>query len=200
VKKYRTLALRASRGARMAAGLSVLLWLLAAAALAAELKEPQIAVEKAKLALSAQHYQEAADLLKPVVAAQPENTEALHYLGLAQIGLKDYKGADKSLAQALAKNPNLLSARLDRAWALLELKKPDEALTELETVLAKEPDLPRAVYFKGHALLLKKDYAGAAAAFDRRPAWTPSWRNQPCFMPGSAATSRARATRPGSRS
>ena len=165
-------------------GLCVLLWLLAAAALAAELKEPQIAVEKAKLALSAQQYQEAADLLQPVVAAQPDNTEALHYLGVAQIGLKDFKGAEKSLAQALAKDPSLVAARLDRAWALLELKKADEALAELETVLAKEPDLPRAVYFKGHALLLKKDYAGAAAAFDRAAGLDPKLAQPALFYAG----------------
>ena len=184
MKKYRTLALRASRGGRLAAGLFVLLWSLAAAVPAVELKEPQIAVEKAKLALSAQHYQEAAELLKLVVAAQPDNTEALHYLGLAQIGLRDFKGAEQSLAQALAKDPNLLGARLDRAWALLELKKPDEALAELETVLAKEPDLPRAVYLKGQGLLLMKDYAGAAAAFEKAAGLEPKLAQQALFYAG----------------
>ena len=122
---------------------TTMLWLLAAGAQAAELKETQINLEKAKLAISDQHYQEAAELLKPVVAVEPDNAEALRYLGLAQIGLSDFKAAEQSLARALKKDPSLLGARLDHAWAAIELKQPDPALADLEAVLAKEPDLPR---------------------------------------------------------
>jgi tetratricopeptide (TPR) repeat protein len=150
-----------------------LLWLLAAGAQAAELKETQINLEKAKLAISDQHYQEAAELLKPVVAVEPDNAEALRYLGLAQIGLSDFKAAEQSLARALKKDPSLLGARLDHAWAAIELKQPDPALADLEAVLAKEPDLPRAVYLQGHALMLKKDYAAAAAAFEKAAGLDP---------------------------
>jgi len=173
VKKYGRRAFGGPRQGWIAAGLLALLGLLAPGVGAAETKEWQINLEKAKLAVSARQFQEAAELLKPVVAAEPDNVEALRYLGLAQIGLDDFTAAEQSLSQALARDPNLVGARLDRAWALIELKKPEAALADLEIVLAKEPDLPRAVYFQGHALMLKKDYAGAAAAFEKASALDP---------------------------
>ena len=157
-----------------AIGLLVVTGLMAASVQGAELKEMKLNLEKAKLALSEKRYEEAAKLLEEVVAAEPDNTDALRYLGLAQMGLKDFKAAEQSFAQALAKNPSWTNCRLDHVWALVELKRPDAALAEIESVLAAEPENARGLYLKGQALLLKNDYAAAAVAFQNAASLDPA--------------------------
>jgi len=171
--EYRKRGEQMMRSWRIGIAFLAVAWLMAASVRGAELKEARLNLEKAKLALSDARYQEAVGLLQEVLAAEPENTEALQYLGLGQIGLKDFKAAEQTLARALAQDPSLLNARLDRAWALIELKQPDPALAELLTALASEPDYPRAIYLQGQALLLKKDYAAAAAALEKAAGLDP---------------------------
>jgi len=150
-----------------------------------------LAWARAKLGL----YQEAADLLDDAtVAASPRGPSlkihAMHHLGLYEEGLE--QGArlaqrfpdDRSLMGALATlamdadRPDLASQYAARAGddgeglavrGLLALSayNTDEALSDFDSAIAKQPRNPRAWIGKGLGQLARGDAAGGAEAIDR---------------------------------
>jgi Flp pilus assembly protein TadD len=87
--------------------------------------------------LRASHQPEAAEsLLRPYLATQPNDVEALTLLGQLCLDQGDQAGAEKSLITALAASPNSIAANLAMGDLLLSMHRNPEAMDRFETVLA----------------------------------------------------------------
>jgi Flp pilus assembly protein TadD len=87
--------------------------------------------------LRASHHTEAAEsLLRPYLAAQPNDVEALILLGQLCVDQGDQDGAEKSLIHALSVSPESIAANLAMGDLLLSMHRNPEAMDRFETVLA----------------------------------------------------------------
>jgi cytochrome c-type biogenesis protein CcmH/NrfG len=106
--------------------------------------------------------------LEDALKADPKNFEALRELGNLRYDERNFTEAAALYARALEIKPDDVDVRSDRGGALLQGRHIDEALGELNTVLAKEPTHPQALYILGVALLEgKSDREGALAAWNK---------------------------------
>lgn len=90
------------------------------------------------------------------VDKDPNDVEALAELGNANLALKRFDHAKDWYDRALKVEPNRHQTRMDLAIALRFLGKPDDAIKELNTVLAKDPKNATALYNLGVILLEDK--------------------------------------------
>jgi Flp pilus assembly protein TadD len=87
--------------------------------------------------LRASHRPEAAEsLLRPYLAAQANDVEALTLLGQLRMDQGDQDGAEKSLITALSVSPNSIAPNLAMGDLLLSMHRNPEAMDRFETVLA----------------------------------------------------------------
>jgi tetratricopeptide (TPR) repeat protein len=87
--------------------------------------------------LRASHQPQAAEsLLRPYLAAHPNDPEALTLLGQLRIDQGDQPGAEKQLLSALTASPNSIVANLAMGDLLLSMHRNPEAMDRFETVLA----------------------------------------------------------------
>jgi tetratricopeptide (TPR) repeat protein len=87
--------------------------------------------------LRASHQPQAAEsLLRPYLAAHPNDPEALTLLGQLRIDQGDPTGAEKQLLSALATSPNSIAANLAMGDLLFSMHRNPEAMDRFETVLA----------------------------------------------------------------
>jgi cytochrome c-type biogenesis protein CcmH/NrfG len=98
------------------------------------------------------------------VEQNPKDVEALVALGNANLMLRRYDHAKGWYEQALKVDPNRRDIRMDLAIALRYLQQPDEAIDQLNLVLAKEPKNAAALYNVGIILLEDKHDQPAAIA------------------------------------
>jgi cytochrome c-type biogenesis protein CcmH/NrfG len=102
--------------------------------------------------------------LEDQLKADPRNFEALRELGNLRYDERKYSEAAALYARALEVNPDNVDVRSDRGGALLQSQQVDEAIKELQTVLAKSPTHPQALFILGVALIEgKNDREGALA-------------------------------------
>jgi tetratricopeptide (TPR) repeat protein len=95
--------------------------------------------------LRASHQLQAAEsLLRPYLAAHPNDPEALTLLGQLRIDQGDWPGAEKQLLSALAASPNSIVANLAMGDLLLSMHRNPEAMDRFETVLAIARATPNA--------------------------------------------------------
>lgn len=105
--------------------------------------------------------------------------------GSALTELADPVAALARLDEALALSPDHLDAMLERAFALFELCRFDEARRQLEEVLARSPDEPWA----HHQLGLLAERRGDRAEADRR--FRRARRLDPAAFPAPVTVTRA---------
>jgi tetratricopeptide (TPR) repeat protein len=93
-------------------------------------------IEDGKKFLYYERYQSAKDVFQKLVTAEPNNEEAVYYLGQAEIGLEDVAGAKALYLQKLSANPNspLIMAGVGNI-ELLEGKTAD-ARNHFETAIS----------------------------------------------------------------
>ncbi|MDQ3801356.1 MAG: tetratricopeptide repeat protein [Acidobacteriota bacterium] len=103
-------------------------------------QNPAVAAEFAEVLSGAAMYKESADVLRSVVAGQPQNAAALVLLAKAEIYAKDFAGARIHLNQAARINPD--APDLQFVAGLLESEQGNAAksLELLEKSLAANPD------------------------------------------------------------
>jgi Flp pilus assembly protein TadD len=90
--------------------------------------------------LRASHQPEAAEsLLRPYLATQPNDVDALTLLGELRIDQGDQDGAEKSFITALSLSPNSIAPNLAMGDLLLSVHRNPEAMDRFETVLATTP-------------------------------------------------------------
>lgn len=125
---------------------------------------------------------EAARILAPLVAREPENFDAVHALAVirAQQGATD--SAEQLLAQALALKPDSAELLYNRGALLQRLGRNEEALSSLTAALAIRPDYPEALINRGVVLgelgRVEEALATFSALTIARPALPNAWSNQ----------------------
>jgi cytochrome c-type biogenesis protein CcmH/NrfG len=97
----------------------------------------------------------------------PNDVEALAAMGNVNMSLGRFDHAKEWYGRALKVDPNRTTTRMDLAVSLRYLGKPDEAIAELKSILAKDPRNAGALYNLGVILLEdKKDEKGAIARWE----------------------------------
>ncbi len=90
------------------------------------------------------------------VDKDPNDVEALAQLGNANLAMKRFDHAKEWYERALKIDPKRTETRMDLAIALRFLGKPDDAISELNKVLAQDPKNATALYNLGVILLEDK--------------------------------------------
>jgi protein O-GlcNAc transferase len=114
-------------------------------------------------------------LYRTVLAAQPAHFGALHLTGLIQYQRGAFAASVDWIGRALAVNPNVPDAYSNLGLALLELKRPDEALASLQRALALKPEAPAFLNNRANALQALHRPAEALADYDRALRWQPGF-------------------------
>lgn len=104
---------------------------------------------------------------KARVDRNPQDVDALAAMGNANFSLQRFDHAKEWYERALKVDPKRHATRMDLALALRYLGKPDEAVAQLQRVVAVEPTNAAALYNLGVILLEdKNDSRGAVARFE----------------------------------
>ncbi|MBI1822846.1 MAG: tetratricopeptide repeat protein [Nitrospirae bacterium] len=98
----------------------------------------------------------------------PKDLEALIFLGNSNFDIKRYEKAKELYIQALMIEPKNSSVRTDLATCFRNLGESDQAIVELKTVLALNPDHPAALFNLGVILLGDKGDKKEAVEMWRR--------------------------------
>jgi tetratricopeptide (TPR) repeat protein len=113
--------------------------------------------------------------LQKALAQDPQVRRAHYYLGLADIREKGRDGLEAALAEfqaELALAPDDPLANQELGIALVDLRRPEEALPSLEIAARAQPDQARLLYYLGRAQLARDHTADAAASLTRALALT----------------------------
>jgi cytochrome c-type biogenesis protein CcmH/NrfG len=106
--------------------------------------------------------------LEGALKTDPKNFEALRDLGDIRYDERNFREASALYARALEVHPDDVDVRAYRAGALLQDQRVDEALSELDKVLSKDPTHAQGLFLKGVALFRgKSDREGALAAWNK---------------------------------
>lgn len=110
---------------------------------------------------------------RAVLAVDPRQQQALHYLGvlLGQTGRVD--AAVESLSCAVQADPDNLEAALDLSGMLVALGRADAAICELERVLRIAPDFSEGWAQLGGIHMRLGQFGRAGACFERNSALDP---------------------------
>jgi protein O-GlcNAc transferase len=117
---------------------------------------------------------EAERLYRKILAADPRNPNALHYLGVlaAQAGQHDL--AVDLIRQSISLKPNAAAAYSDLGNLLKEKRRLDEAITAYRQAIAIRPNFAEAHYNLGNVLLEKGQLDEAIAAYRQAIALNPT--------------------------
>ena len=133
--------------------------------------EPAFADAHGRLAYAlykAGRYDEARPSFDSALSLRPDMVEAHHNLGLLLLETGRSAEALKSFEQALAIDPTIVETQACVAHALREQGRLDEAIIKYDAVLAQHPEFSDAVTNRSYALLMREDYEGGWAAYERR--------------------------------
>ena len=101
-----------------------------------------------------------------LLAIQPNNYGALNNLALIATEEHDYRGADTLTARALRVGPPLSPLFQNRAIALVDLGRLDEAKATLDTFQLRLPNNPRALSFRADLFWVRRQYDSMAPVLD----------------------------------
>jgi tetratricopeptide (TPR) repeat protein len=99
---------------------------------------------------------------KKMVEADPKNAQALVRLGDANFMIQRFEKSQEYYELALKSDPKNIHALLSLSNCFIFMQKPDEALRELDKILAIEKNSPEALFNKGLILLQSKRDPAAA--------------------------------------
>jgi tetratricopeptide (TPR) repeat protein len=147
------------------AGLALLLVVLGAPAPApAQPTDADVYVAEAILAVQDKQWDKALDLLRPVLARQPDHVEALYYTGVAYMGKRQPDLAVPVLARARHNAPREGAIGLQLGLAHIALEQYERAQPILEEVFAREPQLDSLGYYVGFLRYRQARHQEALAA------------------------------------
>ncbi len=147
------------------AGFALLVAGLAApAAVPAQPTDADVYVAEAILAVEDKEWDKALDLLRPVLARQPDHVEALYYTGVAHMGKRQPKLAVPVLVRARQQSPAEGAIGLQLGLAYVALEQYERAQPILEEVFARQPDLDSLGYYVGFLRYRQARYQDALAA------------------------------------
>jgi Flp pilus assembly protein TadD len=130
-------------------------------------------LDRAEALMNAGQVPEAVALLAKFVARKPKEVRALHLLGIAYAMTGEPRNAEECLRQASALKPRSAPILTDLAALLTSTKRNLEAVTLLETVRRRDPDLALAQFYHGVALSNLARQSEALEVFDGLSAKDP---------------------------
>jgi serine/threonine protein kinase/cytochrome c-type biogenesis protein CcmH/NrfG len=126
------------------------------------------AIVRAEVLARAGRHPEAVELLERALARLPTNARLWNEKGRLLVDLERWEDALASFDRASELDPfNLPPVLNNKAYALLALNRPEEALRCLETCLALNPRLAAAWNNKGRAEAALEEWAEASASYER---------------------------------
>lgn len=124
---------------------------------------------------------EAAYIYLQILAAVPDNVDALHLLGVAEHQAGCSESALKLIGRALALAPEHADALGNRGNVLQSLRRLDEAEADYRRALDLRPDDANTLSNLGTVLRARGDLEGAVAMFRKviahKPDHAPAWQN-----------------------
>ncbi len=135
----------------------------------------QSAIERGLDAHNAGRFDEAEAAYRSVLAAEPNNFDALHLLGVVHAQRGQHADAAKWMEAALLVDSADARALSNYGLALLDLKRPDEALVQFDKAIALESNLASAHNNRGSALRALSRWEDALLAADRAIALRPDY-------------------------
>jgi tetratricopeptide (TPR) repeat protein len=139
-----------------------------AAALQARLNQGMVLHRQGRLADAERCYGE-------VLQRQPNHFDALHLLGVIARQTRRTGRGVELIKKAIGLNPNVAAAHSNLGNALMELKRPVEALASYDKAIALKPDVAEAHNNRGNALMDLKRPAEALASYDKAIALKPDY-------------------------
>ena len=140
----------------------------AAAALQAKLNQGMVLHRQGKLVDAERCYEE-------VLQRQPNHFDALHLLGVIARQTRRTGRGVELIKKAIGLNPNVAAAHSNLGNALMELKRPVEALASYDRAIALKPDVAEIHNNRGNALMELKRPAEALASYDKAIAVKPDY-------------------------
>jgi predicted TPR repeat methyltransferase len=138
------------------------------------------------LAIAMQKHQsgefaEAANIYRAILAAIPDQVDALHFLGVAESQLGHSDLALQCMGQALALVPDHADVLNNRGNVLREIGRLDAAEADYHRALVLRPNDAGTLSNLGVVLRARGDFEGAIAmyreAIKHNPKHTPAWQN-----------------------
>jgi len=143
------------------------------------------------------NYRKAAEDLEKALAMDPSYSQAAYYLGLAYNALFDEDKAGENFKKAIAIDPDYVQARATYAGMLLDIGNVDEALRQIDTVLARQPDDALALTMQAQAYRFKALYGRSIESARRAVQLSPKkaephlWMADSLRLSGKLAEARA---------
>lgn len=138
-------------------------------------------LQRGAAAHQAGQWRAARDLYRTVLAADPDNADALHLLGVIERRHGDPGRAVELIRRSLVLRPDLSSAAFNLANLLADLGRYAEAASLCKMAAALAPDDGQVAFRLGALRLWSADLAGAASTFgdllSRQPDWADAWIN-----------------------
>ena len=117
---------------------------------------------------------------------QPDNFDALHFLGVLRYQQRRLDEALSLIATALRQNPSFPPALLNHGLVLDALGRPEEALASYDRALALQPRYAEALYNRGVVLRrlarLRDALAAFAQALSVKPNYVEALYNRACVL------------------
>ncbi len=124
--------------------------------------------------LAAEQIDEAAATIQRVIDAEPQNSEALHFMGRVSFERAEYQSAQELLSRAIALDPAMGEYHMWMAWTYLEQSNLSRALEEVSRSLEIDDSLGEAYYVRGRVGLRGGAVRDAAVDFNRALQLRPS--------------------------
>lgn len=138
------------------------------------------------LSLAIQHHQAgrlqlAESLYRQVLEIDPDNEEALHFLGVLAYQLEEYETAIGLIGKAIRINPNLAEAHYNLGKVFDSQDKANEAVDSYRRAITVNPNIAEAHYNLGIVLANQGKLDDAVASYQRtvaiNPKDTDGWYN-----------------------
>jgi tetratricopeptide (TPR) repeat protein len=127
--------------------------------------EPKLAAELAGLYLEVKQYPAAADLLRPLIAQNPNNAQLYLDYGSALMHQLKYSEAQTVLLKAVQLNPNNVQAYSDLAYAAEQNKNYELTIRVLDARAKLQPETPATYFLRATAYDNLRMYKPAAANY-----------------------------------
>jgi putative PEP-CTERM system TPR-repeat lipoprotein len=136
-------------------------------------KDPRTSFARAQLQFEQQKFAAARESVLQVLRVAPEHVPALTLAGIAAFHTGAYAEAESHLRKAVANAPGALDAKRYLAMIRLRLGQTDQALKDVNELLARSGEHPAIVALAGEAYLAKGDVAAAARYYEKAKTLQP---------------------------
>jgi tetratricopeptide (TPR) repeat protein len=146
--------------------------------------ESELAFHRGVVAFGEGLHEEARRQFQVVLAEDPADVEAIHYLSMIAQAEGKQDEAIELLRRALALTPEDVDLQFDLGAALLEAGRNQEALEVFQEVVGREPDRARAHLFAGIAEYRLRNYAAALPHLEKATELDPDLSREASYYRG----------------